>query len=410
MSLYIRSIYCLLAIVFFAAMASAAVASSSGGTVNCDRVASPSGSDINPGSESLPYRTAQHLADSLSTGQTGCLRSGTYAENVKISAGGSAGSPMTVRSYPDERARVVGRLWIAEGADFVSVSHLDLDGTNATDLPSPTINANDTSFTDNDVTNGHTSICFVVGSDWGRADRTVIERNRIHDCGRLPATNYDHGIYVELTRGSVIQNNLIYDNADRGIQLYPDAQQSIIRSNVIDGNGEGMIFSGDGGVASSDNKVEYNIITNSTIRNNVEAWYPIGNPIGTGNTVRMNCIHGGARDYGNGGIQEPQEGFTATDNLNADPLFVNRSAKNFHLQSSSPCLPLTGDIAAQLDGNGSDPGTSPDPGTDPNPDSGTEPAPDPVTDPVPDERTKPGKGHGKGGHRKTKTRKYKRLR
>ncbi len=404
MSLYIRSIYCLSAIVFIAAMASAAGASSSGGTVSCDRLASPTGSDTNPGSESLPYRTAQHLAGSLSSGQTGCLRSGTYSENVKISVGGSAGSPVTLRSYPDERARIVGRFWIAEGADFVSVSHLDLDGTNATDLPSPTVNANDTSFLDNDITNGHTSICFVLGSDWGRADRTVIERNRIHDCGRLPATNYDHGIYVELSRGSVIQNNLIYDNADRGIQLYPDAQQSTIRNNVIDGNGVGIIFSGDSGVGSSDNIVEYNIITNSTVRYNIESWYPDGNPIGTGNAVRNNCINGGARDYGNGGIQEPQEGYTVTDNLKADPVFVDRSSNNFHLQSSSPCLPLTGDIAAQLDGNYTSP--TPPPDTDPISDPGTEPDPDPSTEPTPDENTKPGKGHGRDGHRKTKTRKY----
>ncbi len=371
----------------------------------CDRVAAPAGSDSNPGTEALPFKTAQHLVNSLVSGQTGCLRSGTYSENVKISVGGSAGSPVTLRSYPGERARLIGRLWIAEGANYVTISQLDLDGTNATNLPSPTVNANDTEFTDNDVTNNHTSICFNLGSGWGRADRTSVERNRIHDCGRLPSTNYDHGIYVALSRGSVIRNNLIYDNADRGIQLYPNAQETTIQNNVIDDNGVGIIFSGDDGVASNDNLVEYNIITNSNVRYNIESWYPDGNPIGTGNTVSKNCIDGGTRDYGNGGIQEPQEGFTATDNLNVNPLFVDRAAKNFHLQSSSPCLPLTGDIAAQLDGNYTAP--APDPGTEPAPDPGTEPAPDPDTEPTPDETTKPGKGHGKGGHHKTKTRKYK---
>ena len=194
-----------------------------GATDSCDRTASPAGSDINPGSESLPYQTTQHLADSLSPGQTGCLRSGTYSENVKITVGGSARSPVTLRSYPGERARLIGRLWIAEGADHVTVLRLTLNGKNSRGLPSPTVNADHVTFYGNDVTNNHTAICFILGSSWGRADRAVISRNRIHDCGRLPATNLDHGIYIALSKGSVIKDNLIYDNADRGIQLYPAA-------------------------------------------------------------------------------------------------------------------------------------------------------------------------------------------
>ncbi len=340
MSLYIRSFSCLLATVFFAAMASAAVASSSGGTVSCDRVASPSGSDINPGSESLPYRTAQHLADSLSAGQTGCLKAGTYSENVKISVGGSAGSPVTVRSYPDERASVVGRLWIAKGADFVSVSHLMLDGKNSRSLPSPTVNADNVTFYGNDITNDNTAICLLLGSDWGGADEAVVAQNRIHDCGRLPATNFDHGIYVALSSGSVIRDNLIYDNADRGVQLYPAAKNTKVHNNVIDGNGQGIIFSGDHGVASTGNVVEHNIISNSRIRYNVESWYPEGNPIGRGNRIRRNCIYGGKRGRVDGGIESPRVGFTASRNIYSDPLYRSRAKQDFRLQKRSPCKKL----------------------------------------------------------------------
>ena len=45
----------------------------------------------------------------------------------------------------------------------------------------------------------------------------------------------------------MIRDNWIYDNADRGVQLYPDADGTVVTGNVIDGNGEGVIF---GGVAA----------------------------------------------------------------------------------------------------------------------------------------------------------------
>ena len=65
--------------------------------VTCDRVASKSGSDSATGTASNPYRTPQKLVDSLSAGQTGCLRQGVYAETSRlgISKGGTAGAPVT---------------------------------------------------------------------------------------------------------------------------------------------------------------------------------------------------------------------------------------------------------------------------------------------------------------------------
>ncbi len=134
----------------------------------------------------------------------------------------------------------------------------------------------------------------------------VIERNRIHDCGRLPATNKDHGIYVVDARNTVIRDNWIYDNADRGIQLYPDAQRTRIVGNVIDGNGEGIIFGGTGGVTSNHNLVKGNVITNSKLRWNVSSG-PTG-PTARGNLVLQNCLWAGDSKphyRSNGGILDP---------------------------------------------------------------------------------------------------------
>jgi hypothetical protein len=301
----------LAAVLAFASPASAAP--------RCDQVASPG-----PGG-------AQRLVDSLEPGQTGCFHGGSYEGNVKVST-----PNITLTRFGDEHATLRGRFWIARGADGVTVEGLYLDGTNRDNLPSPTVNADNATFRRNDVSNDHRSICFALGHpDWGRADDAVIELNRVHDCGRLPATNHDHGIYVALATNTLIRGNWIYDNADFGVHLYPNAQSSHVIGNVIDGNGEGLTFSGEYGVTSNDNLVEGNVITNSKIRSNIESWFARGNPIGRGNVARDNCVRGGAYDHGNGGIAD-EWGFRAVDTVRARASFVNRAARDFRL-APGPC-------------------------------------------------------------------------
>jgi hypothetical protein len=310
----------------------------------CTKFASTSGSDSGSGTVKRPYRTAQKLVDSLLAGQVGCLRAGTYLGNVTISHSGAGGAPITVTSYPGEQATVSGKLWITDGANFVTVASLNLDGRNSLGLPSPAVDGDDVRFVNDDVTNYNTAICFDLGAAiYGRAYRTVIEDNRIHNCGSLPPTNLEHGIYTEHATRATIVDNVIYDNADRGVQLYPDAQASYVARNVIDGNGEGVLIAGGsedyGPQASNDNVIEQNIITNSNQRSNVESYWG-SSLVGQRNVVRDNCIWGGARDAVNHGLAS-QNGFTAYDNTFADPLYVNREAKDFRLSASSPCLSLT---------------------------------------------------------------------
>ena len=300
--------------------------------VRCNRTASTSGSDGAQGTIASPYRTVGRLADSLKPGQTGCLRGGTYEESVRVDQGGQAGAPVTLTSFPGERATVRGRFHVTDNANFVTVSRLNLDGTNAANLPSPTINGDDVTFERNDVTTRHTTICFILGSDeFGRAARTLIRFNRIHDCGVLPANNHEHGIYVEASDRAQIVDNWIHDNADRGIQLFPDAQATYVARNVIDRNGQGIIFSRE----SAGNVVEHNVISNSQLRWNVEHWELAGGF----NVARRNCVWTTRSDeYGqNGGIQPTNE-FASGNNLIAHPGFLNVAARDYRLRIGSPCL------------------------------------------------------------------------
>ena len=288
----------------------------------CDRFASPG------------HRAVQRLVDSLRPGQVGCLRQGTYRGGVTIRRSGEPGRPITLQPFPGARARVVGPVMVTRGSAHVVVRRLYLDGGERPGTPSPIVNGRQIRFVDNDVTNGHTEICFALGNPrFGVARDVTIQRNRIHDCGRLPATNLDQGVYVAVGRGTRIVGNWIYENADQGIQLYPDARGSYVAGNVIDGNGEGIIFGGARRVAARDNLVRGNVISNSRIRNNVE-WHFDG-PVGQRNVLRRNCIGGGARDAGNGGILEPQIGFKALDNVVAEPEF--RAPGDYRLRPGSAC-------------------------------------------------------------------------
>jgi parallel beta-helix repeat protein len=269
----------------------------------CDQVATPGDGAV------------ERLMSELDLGQTGCLRGGDYRGSIELTTRGTATEPITLRSYPGETARLMGRLWLNRESAYLVIRGLALDGRNAEGLPSPTVNGQHIEFVDNDVTNEHTGICFDLGHPfYGTARNVTIRDNRIHDCGRLPPTNHDHGIYVGVARDTRIVGNHIYDNADLGVHMYPDAQRTYVAGNLIESNGEGVLFGGTAEAAPRDNLVEHNVITNSRTRYNVESHFEPGGPIGENNVVRENCIEGGARDDGSGGIA-PQIGFDALDNV-----------------------------------------------------------------------------------------------
>ena len=312
--------------------------------VFCDKVASPLGSNSQSGSSGKPYLTVDKLASSLQRGQTGCLRAGVYQRDVELKKGGSSGAPITITSYPGERATLLGRIHVNDHANNLVFQNLDLDGYNRERLPSPTVNGDNVVFRDNDITNRHTSICFLLGSrEWGRARGTVIERNRIHNCGQLPATNHHHGIYAEATDNARITDNWIYDNADRGVQMFPDAQRTYVARNVIDGNGEGVVISR----TSSHNVVEKNIISNPVVRYNLEDFELTG----TGNIGRRNCLWS-TRHAGNPAGLQTGLVWPTIENIITDPGYVNRAAKDFRLHPGSPCntfslIPANDPLAAR---------------------------------------------------------------
>jgi parallel beta-helix repeat protein len=273
----------------------------------------------------------------LRGGETGCLRGGTH---VSDGVAAITAPDVVLTSYPEESATLVGRLWVKQGAQGSVVEDLTLAGANPDGKPSPTVNADDAILRGNDISNDHTAICVSIN---GYSDRppvrgVAIEDNVIHDCGLLPATNHQHGIYVSNARNTVVKSNLIYGNADRGVQLYPDADDSVVTGNIIDGNGQGVIFGGGPSTSSDGNLVADNVITDSNIRWNIQSHWQ--GPVGSGNVARGNCVWIASSEYTgsppDSGIEPAMDGARAFDNVVGDPGY-DTAAGDFRIADDSPC-------------------------------------------------------------------------
>jgi hypothetical protein len=318
---------------------------------SCSRYAAPSGSNSNPGTAADPYATVQYLVEHLSPGQTGCLFGGSYVGNLTMSAGS-----VTVASVPGERARLLGYVWIRSSANDVILRDLDIDGH---DVGPPTVQVNGDRVTlrNLEITNwnkpgrAYNAMCVLAGPNFEASaantaiDLTVAE-SWIHNCGD---DAHEHAIYLESTRDAHVVDSHLYDNPGYGVHMYPDAQGSLIEYTLIDGNSSAckanLTFSGEaaGGEygrphASSNNVVQYSLITYSLCRYNVESYYPRGALTPTGNVVRHSCVWNAP--WGNFGYLRTEDGavaYTQRDNLDVNPLYTDRANKDFTLRPGSPC-------------------------------------------------------------------------
>jgi arylsulfatase A-like enzyme len=321
------------------------IATSSGAqSVTCNRVADTGGSDLNAGTVASPWRTAQKLVDNLNPGETGCLNEGTFTEDVTATNSGTSGARITVRSTPGDVGRIKGRLHVT--ASNITFSQLALDGSGvASSSAGVGIEGDDVQIADDNITTKGAANCVGIGEPSDRAFRAMLLRNRIHNCRA--------GVRIKVATNATLRNNLIFDSIDRGVRMDPDAFSSYVVKNVIDGNGEGVLFAGDASTASTSNAVHYNVISNSNVLWNLgSAWAP--GLVGSFNHTWNNCVHATNLDPNydaRGGVapESPTRGFASYFGVISDPGYVDRDAKDFHL-NNGPCRELVGDIAANLDG------------------------------------------------------------
>jgi parallel beta-helix repeat protein len=142
------------------------------------------------------------------------------------------------------------------------------------------------------------------GHGSGLSNNNIIRNNKIYSNGFSDPVHPGPGMLVGSGDGSLAYNNLIYNNKFYGIQVgYQGANNTKIYNNTVYGNGDACTL-----LQSS--------ASNTTLRNNI-------------------C-------YGNGrNVIDTSTGPTGTiqdHNLFSNPLFVNATNGDFHLQVGSPAI------------------------------------------------------------------------
>lgn len=341
----------------------------------CSKYADPNGNDANNGTTpALAKKSPIALLNSLAPGQVGCLTDGATftlgGGEAVTAASGTPGLPITLRpATPGARVTIsalTGFWFQPAGHDLIlkdlnirrhgggSGSLLLVDGDRVT------LDGLDITYPNN--------ICLDIGGDPrnGDTDPTedfVLRNSRVHDCGSAygpPHFENDsgvHGIYVQFLRdgadagatndgySAIFEDNLIYANHNRGIQLYPDTDDALIRRNVFYGNGANVNIGSDSAtIASERNTFTDNIISESTLDGLTPGGFVgdtnevLGNLIGVANPanhVDGNCINNTAHPT----ALYAGPGFTHVNNIeNQSPGFANPAAGDFTLAGNSPCL------------------------------------------------------------------------
>jgi Right handed beta helix region len=109
----------LLSLVMLFASASAAF-----GQPNSSFYVSTTGDDSNPGTQTAPWRTIQHAADTVRAGSTVNVRGGVYEEFVSVKASGNAADGyITFRSFPGETAVLDAEHFAPDGRSGMLTIH-----------------------------------------------------------------------------------------------------------------------------------------------------------------------------------------------------------------------------------------------------------------------------------------------
>jgi hypothetical protein len=158
------------------------------------------GSDANPGSADLPWRTIQKAAGTLAPGDTVHVRPGDYGERVQVSRSGAKGAPITYRAEG-----VVKMKGFTVRADHIAIQGFEIRNT------------------DNEWDNGVG--IFVEGS------YCALDNNYIHDATRGGIVLFARAGEESGPTGCRVTNNRLYHNALSGIEIH--GSKHVVEGNEI---------------------------------------------------------------------------------------------------------------------------------------------------------------------------------
>ena len=288
----------------------------------------------------------------LSAGDTLIVKAGTYGEwiNQAIPSGISTGQPTTVRAETPFsvtlRPPYSVPLDLAAVVQFGSKKYIHFEGfrIDGSDLPVNTTDPETVEikgmFVDHSVGAGASYItvknveitnmtqsCMAVGGSHITLSNLKLSNCRLNVSTATTPTA--HAIYWR-TQNSILENTVMKDVDGNCISMYPGYEggsgidNNIIRNNILSNCGWYGIYNGSG----TNNKIYNNVF----YRNEAGGFHQGDG----GDTIRNNIM------YLNGGDGDFHD-FTGTNVVShnligVNPLFVNPSGGDFHLQSGSPAI------------------------------------------------------------------------
>ncbi|WP_158289250.1 discoidin domain-containing protein [Paenibacillus flagellatus] len=343
------------------------------------------------GSSGQPWRTLGYANKRLSPGDTLYIRGGTYnneyIDDSDWTANGTSAAPITISGYPGETAIFDGNGTTATFLhDLTNSSYITIKDIEVRNYKYYVIlllrNCDNWTFDNiylhDSGKNLTTDTAFVSGIMVSTSDNTTIKNSRIVNIGtpigRYPAQT--HAIYMGANTANVnIFNNYIENSVGGGIHGWHanNFNGGNIYNNVIANNNMGIVFDDGAQNVNIYNNTLYNNtyanfafnqtgddiagVNNIVLKNNISysqgnrgilidaknqpevswdynLWYdPSGAPIWWG-------IVGGNTSTGvHYTVAQCKANTTNCDNdVQANPLFVNASGDDFHLQSTSPAI------------------------------------------------------------------------
>ena len=192
----------------------------------------------------------------------------------------------------------------------------------------------------------------------GSVDNLEIVNNTIHDCGQ---DQYDHGIYASVGSNMLIANNHIYNITGYGIHFYnfatPGMTNAVIRNNrihdtgqtpnttsfgILAGNGSGhkvynnLVYNNGGGIAMDYGAPSQIKVWNNTVYNN-NKYASVGITVSSncsGCEVKNNIVY----SHTLGNVVDRSTSAILSNNLIADPKFIDAAGANFRVQAASPAI------------------------------------------------------------------------
>jgi hypothetical protein len=321
---------------------------SDAGVTKGDLYVSPNGSDYNPGTQAAPFATIVAASRVAQPGTTIHVAPGTYYGGFVTTPSGTASRPIHYVSDKKWHAKIIPpagstsgyALWDNRGA-LVIINGFEIDGSHNSSArwhdgiytagSYSVIQNNHVHNIAQNVPSTAAGAGIEADSYYGGTNIDIIG-NIVHDIGPPGRSKTIQGIYPA-TSGK-IENNLVYNCAGGGISSWHNATHNKLVNNTIVGcRSEGItVGSGDyyNGFAGPN---DYNYVANNIVVGNSPVGIDEEGRTGTHNIYTNNLVwNNTTRNWG------LQNGNTHTNDVTADPQFVDSAGNDYHLAAGSPAI------------------------------------------------------------------------